>query len=334
MADTDSIKQGGTPAREQDWDAGQRFGPTSADSRLYTVKAIAGKGKGLVAITEIPKGTRILSEAPIFRVPRNSDFKDLERIVANEVERLNVYQQGCFFDLTNIYGNAHSRSLGIARTNVLPLGSNARSGGLFLEASLINHSCRHNSQNTWNENIGRLTIHVLRDIREGEEITIMYLPTTSAYEERQRFLQEKFKFDCKCELCLLPRTERERSDTRLRKIQALDKAIGGYFWGDLEAEMALNLLHKMFLLFDEEGIWDGLIPRAYKDAYEIATENGDKLRAQVFAQRTYDARRLIEGDDSPTTIKMKRAAEELSVEPSQGLSGTEFENWLWMLKGA
>ena len=98
--------------------------------------------------------------------------------------------------------------------------------------------------------------------------------------------------------------------------------------------MALNLLHTMFLLFDEEGIWDGLIPRAYKDAYEIATENGDKLRAQVFAQRTYDARRLIEGDDSPTTIKMKRAAEELSVETPQGLSGTEFENWLWMLKGA
>ena len=303
--------------------------------RVYTIKAIAGKGKGLVAVTKIPKGTRILSEAPIFRVPRdNSDIKALERIVANEVERLNMNQQRSFFDLTNIYSNAHSRSLGIARTNVLPLGSNARSGGLFLEASLINHSCRHNSQNTWNENIGRLTIHTLQDIEEGEEITIMYLPTTSAYTERQHFLQEKFKFDCNCELCLLPRAKRERSDTRLREIQAIDKAIGGFFWGDLEPEMALNLLHTMLLLFDEEGIWDGLIPRAYKDAYEIATENGDKPRALVFAQRTYDARRLIEGDDSPATIKMKRAAEELSIETPQGLSGTEFENWLWMLKGA
>jgi hypothetical protein len=129
---------------------------------LYTVKAMAGKGKGLVAITKIPKGTRILSEAPIFRVPRdNSNINSLERIVANEVERLNVDQQRSFFDLTNIYGNAHSRSLGIARTNVLPLGSNTSSGGLFLEASLINHSCRHNSQNTWNENIRRLTIYAL-----------------------------------------------------------------------------------------------------------------------------------------------------------------------------
>jgi hypothetical protein len=39
----------------------------------------------------------------------------------------------------------------------------------------------------------------------------------------------------------------------------------------------------MFLLFDKEGIWDGLIPQAYKDAYEIATKNRDKLRAWVFA---------------------------------------------------
>ena len=153
--------------------------------RLYTIKAIAGKGKGLVAATKILKGARILSEVPIFRVPRdNSDIEALERIVAKEVECLNMDQQRTFFDLTNIYGNAHSRPLGIARTNVLPLGSKASSGGLFPEASRINHSCRHNSQNTWNENIGRLTIHALRDIEEGEEVTITYLAIMSEYTDR------------------------------------------------------------------------------------------------------------------------------------------------------
>jgi hypothetical protein len=142
----------------------------------------------------LPKGTRLLSEVPIFRVPRDTtDIEALERIVANEVKCLNDDQQRTFFDLTNIYGNAHSQSLGIARTNVLPLGSNASSGGLFLEASRINHSCRHNAQNTWNENIGRLTIHALRDIEAGQEITVSYLASTSEYAERQRFLKEKFK---------------------------------------------------------------------------------------------------------------------------------------------
>ena len=58
--------------------------------KLYTTKAIARKGKGLVATTKIPKGTRILSEVPIFRVRRNNpDIKALEGIVAKEVECLN-----------------------------------------------------------------------------------------------------------------------------------------------------------------------------------------------------------------------------------------------------
>lgn len=302
---------------------------------LYDIKKIAGKGKGLVATARIAKGTRILSEVPIFRVPRdNPDIEALERIVANEVNRLDNDQQRTFFDLTNIYGNTHSQSLGIVRTNVLPLGSSASSGGLFLEASRINHSCRHNAQNTWNENIGRLTIHALRDIEPGNEITISYLASTSEYAERQRFLKEKFKFECKCELCSLPRGQRKHSDSRLKNIQAIDKSIGAFFWGDLESEMALHLLYTMFSLFDKEGIWDASIARAYKDAYDIAIEIGDESRAQIFAERAYDARCLIEEDDSPVTVKMKRAAEELSVQTLQGMNKAEFENWLWMLNEA
>jgi len=86
----------------------------------------------------------------------------------------------------------------------------------------------------------------------------------------------------------------------------------------------------MFGLFEKEDIWDRSISRAYKDAYDIAIESGDKPRARVFAERTYDTRRLIEGDDSPVTMRIKRVAEGLSAE-AQGLSGVDFENWLWML---
>jgi len=53
-----------------------------------------------------------------------------------------------FSDLSNIYRNTHSQALGISRINALPIDSNTRFGGLFLEASRINHSGRHNAQNT------------------------------------------------------------------------------------------------------------------------------------------------------------------------------------------
>ena len=298
----------------------------------YAIRAIAGKGKGLVATTKIEKGTRILSEVPIFKVPRgNNNNKDVERIVADEVKCLDNDQRRAFFDLTNIYGNAHSVAFGIARTNVLPLGSNASSGGVFLEASRINHSCKHNSQNTWNDNISRLTIHSLRDIEAGQEITTLYLANTSEYAERQRFLKEKFKFECKCELCSLPRAQRKHSDTRLKNLQAIDQSIGAFFWGGLEPEKALYLVHTMFKLFDEEGIWNASIARAYKDAYEIATSINDKSRAGVFARRGYAALRVIEGDDSSRTLKMKKASEELSARIPQGMNEADFESWLWML---
>ncbi|KAH7134001.1 hypothetical protein EDB81DRAFT_802898 [Dactylonectria macrodidyma] len=71
--------------------------------------------------------------------------------------------------------------------------------------------------------------------------------------------------------------------------------------------------------FDEEGIWDAGIARAYNDAYELAIENGDEPRA-------YDVRRLIEGEDSPVAIKLRQHAEKLSAQEPRGTSETELEN--------
>ncbi len=260
-------------------------------------------------------------------------MEDVERIVDSKVESLNKDQQRMFYDLTNIYGDAHGRPLGISRTNVLPLGSNARSGGVFLEASRINHSCRHNAQNTWNESIKRLTVHALREIEEGQEITISYLGSASSYAERQAFLKKTFRFDCGCQLCSLPSAQRRRSDTRLRKIRDLDGQVGSFFWATdrLELKPALRTIHEILDLLKEEGIWDASIVRAYNDAYKTATESGDVTRARVFAERAYETRLIIEGDDSPITMKFKKRAKKISPEVPQGLREAGFENWLWML---
>ncbi|KAL4860602.1 hypothetical protein BDV12DRAFT_204871 [Aspergillus spectabilis] len=294
----------------------------------YAIRSIPGKGKGLVATERIAKGTRILSESPIFRVPRDKpSIKALEGIVKNEVNRLTAKQQAVFFDLTNIYGDAHSHALGIARTNVLPLvGAAKSSSGLFLDASRINHSCRHNAQNTWNENIGQVTIHALRDINAGTEITISYLDSTPAFEERQHQLRKTFQFECKCELCSLPPAERKISDERLTKIHIIDSMIGGTVWDGTDPAATLGLLRMMLDFFEEEGIWDARVARAYNDAFKIPLESNDADRARVFATRAYEAWRVVEGGDSPTTMKMKRAADQLSEQVPEGMDKMEFED--------
>ena len=259
---------------------------TNTEESLYAIRPIPGKGQGLIATSKIHKGTRILSEVPLFKVPGDElDLKVVNDHVIRALRSLNKDGQRAFLALHNAYEKCPSPFLGIARTNVLPLGSEAREGGLFLEASRINHSCRHNAQNTWNANIGQLTIHALRDIEVGQEITIAYLDRKMGRAERRLHLKEKFFFDCACELCMLPPAQREESDLRLSKIQFIDDCLNDTDSGASGYDEGLYLVRTILRLLEEEGVWDASVPRAYYDAFQIATANRDDARAKVFAER-------------------------------------------------
>ncbi|KAI5867870.1 hypothetical protein GGS23DRAFT_550441 [Durotheca rogersii] len=317
----------------------------AGSSRLYTLQPIPTKGYGLVATTRIPKGTRILSEAPLFIVPRGiSDMQTVERIVMEQLRRLNKDQQRAFFALRNSHGSSLKPPVGIVRTNALALGTDASRGGLFLEAARINHSCRNNAQNTWNAELGRLTIHAGRDIEAGQEITITYADPLADCAERRRFLQDHFFFTCECEICLLPPAERAESDKRRRRLGQLDAAVGGL--GHLMAKPlpGLQLVHEMLSLYEAEDLCDASIPRAYYDAFQIAIASGHKIRARVFATRAYVTRRVVEGDDSPDVRGNKGLIDrpedhrlygvfKTSVRetgpPPQSDAGA-FEDWLWI----
>src|SRR5258706_115076 len=50
--------------------------------RLYTTKPIPGKGQGFAATSKISKGTRILLEVPLFKMPDSTgDIRSAEIIV-------------------------------------------------------------------------------------------------------------------------------------------------------------------------------------------------------------------------------------------------------------
>ncbi|KAK3669538.1 hypothetical protein LTR78_010592 [Recurvomyces mirabilis] len=289
---------------------------TESVTRQYAVRPVHSKGQGLVAMSKIRKGTRILAEAPILKVPRHaSDLQAVSSIIVKQLRTLSRDQQTAFFELHNAHGKRHDPPLGIMKTNVPPLGSDSYEGGLFLTASRINHSCRNNAQNTWNEKIGCITIHAVKDIEEGQEVPITYLGQAAPYAERQRSLRNKFFFDCKCELCSLPQVKREESDGRQQMIQDIDESIGSSAFGG-GIEIGLKSVRVLLELLDQEGITDTSIPRAYYDAFQIAIAHGDKARAKVFAERAYAARVIAEGDDSPETTKLKR----LVKRPTEHLS--------------
>jgi hypothetical protein len=317
-----------------------------SEEKLYTIQPISGKGSGVIANSKITRGIRILSERPLFKIPSGTNNPNqIEPIIVRELKTLSKDQQRAFLYLHNAHkSDIKSAFHGVAKTNALPLGINATEGGIFLDASRINHSCSQNAQNTWNERIDRLTIHAIRDTEQGEGITISYLGGSETYSQRQNTLQQSFRFTCTCPLCTLPAPERLKSDDRLREITRLDAKIGDGTLILLTPLTALRNADTLLLLLREEQIQDVRIARLYYDAFQITIANGDLARAKVFVGRALQERFLLEGGDSAETMR----AEGLEKDPTMhrlygvgrrwrqgiekvpvGLGEEEFEEWLW-----
>lgn len=315
---------------------------------MYALQEVPGKGKGLVATRKIPMGTRILSEEPIIRLPEAAlDRQTLLASIRRQVDVLTPDQRRAFLSMHNIHADdTASRYLGIFRKNALPFGDDVREVGIFLDACRINHACDNNAQRSWNENIKRHTIHALRDIEKGTEITIYYLRSLNNREARQDALRERFAFNCSCRLCSLPPDLSQESDRRLDEILKLDGLIGrDGLMGILSApQRILRYVDQQICLYNEQGPDDAGLPRAFLDAAQIAIVNGDLARARIFAERAALGWMVLEGEDSSRVLQNR----DLTQDPSkhvfygmsmkwktavddipQGLDSKEFENWLW-----
>ncbi|KID61546.1 SET domain-containing protein 5, partial [Metarhizium hybridum] len=315
---------------------------------MYEIQDVPGKGKGLVATQAIPKGTRILSEKPIITVPEHMTMssEQLATLISKQVDALSKNHQQEFLALRNIhtFNDVGQKYLGIIRTNGLP--ANDGEGGIFLQACRINHACDNNAQKNWNENIKRHTVHALRDIEKGEEITIYYMGADRDRETRIRKLQEQFKFICSCGLCSLPPDQSQESDRRLEQINHLEDLIRkGGLMGILSTPLQkLHYVDQQVRLYNERFPNGRGLARAYLSAAEIAIAHGDLARAQIFVDRALGGRICAEGDDTDDVIELKALAHKVSQDELHGLSmkwktavndvphgldPADLEDWLW-----
>ncbi|KAI8936707.1 hypothetical protein NX059_007099 [Plenodomus lindquistii] len=328
---------------------GKGEGPIVSSS-MYTIQNVPGKGKGLVATDDIPKGTRITSEKPIMTMSHSAtSMEQLEIRIVQKLNNLSSHQQQDFLSMANIYPytTAAQRNLGILRTNGLPTGSDLQTAGIFSIACRINHACDHNAQNFWNDNLNQLTIHAVRDIRKGEEITIEYSNMRRDRRTRQHELWQNFKFQCTCRLCMLPEVESSLSDAKFERIHYIDCLIeqGGLQGLVSSPRRMLRYVDEQVQLWNKEPATSVIgLGRAYPDAFELAIANGDLARASVFAERLVPLFLTSMGPDSPDVVRFR----ELALNPAkheyygmsmqwkttlkdvpQGLGPRKFEKWLW-----
>ena len=201
---------------------------------LYQEESVPVKGIGCVAIKDIKKGNLVLREVPqllqadeeIIRDPNTSTMQKFLQIADGVMKSflgMSREDQESYMKLHNNY-DSKSWSAGmmldysfvmqatgqmtfpnISKDKAFKVWAiyktNAFDNGVCLKMSRFNHSCRPNAQWFWNDDTSSQDLRALRKIRQGEEITLSYIPNMVSWAARRAKLKGSFNFDCSCEAC-------------------------------------------------------------------------------------------------------------------------------------
>ncbi len=316
------------------------------DERIWEIRDMPGKGKGLVAIKDITPGTLIISESPLLTTEgiSSSDPEASEAHLATSFSSLSLKQQDAYMALHNNHSETDPKRplSGIMKSNGYPMGGGH--GGVCEIIARINHACNPNGVQFWNELREELTVYAMRPIPSGTEITTSYLMGGTS-SERKSNLKDQFGFECACELCSLPKEKREQSDTRLRRAQELDALIGDERTPYEEPDRVLKACKELFDIYELESIKDGRVSRLYYDAFQTCNLHSDLARARCFVKYYCDAKQMAEGKDSINVLEERRYIKDPRKHGSfggekgiwrtdtkdvpRGLGRKDFARWLW-----
>ncbi|KAG6090851.1 hypothetical protein E4U30_007881 [Claviceps sp. LM220 group G6] len=320
--------------------------PCSADGHMHALRDIPGKGKGLVATREIPKGTRILSEQPLLTLPDNVPAEEVPDLLCRQWVSVNIDQRTAYLSLHNNFADGikkgGSQFVGIFYSNCHPFGRGDKSA-IFLEASRINHDCESNAEAEWNPNIKRQTVHAIRDIHAGEEITLCYELYHDTRVSEQRSFEKQHHFVCSCHTCNLPAEQRQERDRKLLQISNLSKAFQKtvYLCPPI---MSLQYLDAQIRIYSELNREAHDVALVYEYAADLTISQGDLARGRVFAQKAESIHKIVRGSDSPMTIHFADLARDPTRHDMYGrfmgwkmavddipyeLEPHDFEQWLW-----
>lgn len=211
-------------------------------------------GKGVFAVHDIARGTRIISEAPLLVVKPQLEPETLERHVmefCTAVQALSAMDLETLDDLYcsqsrpndttqqvirqwhEKHGDKQGRKLNtrnlrratsrtMTRLSIFMINKvgMVRGEGLFTLYSWINHSCSPNVAKSYNPTIKRLTVHATRDIKKGDQLFTDYADgTLHSKASRKTWLERNWGFRCQCKACTNP----EEDKLRARILELVDR---------------------------------------------------------------------------------------------------------------
>jgi hypothetical protein len=264
---------------------------TDISAPLFELRHAAGKGLGLFATAHIKRGTCIIEEAPLLRIPYSEDVLVRSIDLVTALKGITSDQREAYFDLyhasivrpnqvdletlpRNVIdagaGQLVTEEALIARaifeSNSFQMGEEGEYGvGVFASHSRINHNCTPNSHASYNPTLEKLTVYATRPINENEEILVSYIDLRQTGEQRDAALSHR-GFHCQCKCCVGPKAA--DSDSRRERI--------------LEAE------HKLIACQQGWGSTAELsVPNTLQEGLEVAKELLELLRLESLTGYRY-----------------------------------------------
>ena len=151
---------------------------------------IPDKGLGLIATRAFAPGERLIAEAPLvlWESARGADGEHKWSVLEELVEALPAGSRRAFDGLMDKHArdDQFKTARGIWNTNafrtedVLGDGKAAQCDGVersavFRVCSRLNHACRPCAHVAWSARLGQQTVHAVRPIAAGDEVTIAYV---------------------------------------------------------------------------------------------------------------------------------------------------------------
>ena len=302
------------------WDFVRDLYDTTMDGTTHhgiEVRPLPGRGLGIVATMPLARGERVIAEAPLHRWVRakgeRSDFAKLE----HSVDALPPLLWAAFYSLADNAACHGKTARGIWNTNsfvtedVLGGGGGRSSDGIhraavFCVASRFNHACHPNAFASWSatEDGGRMTVHTVREVACGEELTISYVAgaESGTRASRRALLKRKYHFECDCDACRLHGKRLKESDARHARLVEIHEALAT---GEDDASV-VALVEEQYALMLEEGVPLVLGKAGWILAMVQLMQRGDKVAAAQWASVGAECTRVALGTDSSAYLHFAR----------------------------
>jgi len=255
----------------------------------YEVKELPGRGSGLIATKDFFPGDLIMREFPIINMPDrvfSSDDPDyIENWLDKKINNLSSEDRFKFYDLSDSRGaqydedsgTSNKTTLGIFYTNCMNFVD--ESAALFPTMARSNHSCTPNSEFITRDDLGVQDLVATRAIKEGEEITLSYIPAADEGSDERKvrvsYLLEWYGFKCKCQTCCLKGTSLKVDDDLRQRIKFLQSKYTSELTLQEMDELVDGLrITESKLLYQKE-----ILNAAIQKAFD---ENDMKLSAKFF----------------------------------------------------